>query len=151
MKGKRLRTDEIKAIGVVGAGLMGHGIAQIFVFKGFKVKLFDNDPKVPKSAPAKIRNNLQTLSELHLVESSEVAQALDHLQICTSLAEICTRVELIIEAVSENLDLKKTGTKARRGFYPWTDERIERVIHRRDEALLEVIEVIKGLNRENRQ
>ena len=103
-----MRADEVKAIGVVGAGLMGHGIAQIFVFKGFKVKLFDNDPKVLKSAPAKIRNNLQTLSELHLVESSEVAQALDHLQLCTSLAEMCTGVEFIIEAVSENLDLKRT-------------------------------------------
>ncbi len=102
-----MRADEIKTIGVVGAGLMGHGIAQVFVLKGFKVKLFDNDPKVLESAPAKIRNNLRTLSELHLVKSSGVAQALDHLQLCKSLPEMCNGVELIIEAVSENLDLKR--------------------------------------------
>ena len=74
--GGLLKVEEIKTIGVVGAGLMGHGIAQIFALKGFTVKLFDNDPKVLESAPAKIRNNLQTLSELHLVESSEVAHCL---------------------------------------------------------------------------
>jgi hypothetical protein len=34
------------------------------------------------------------------------------------------------------------------GFYPWTDERIERVSHQRDDALLKIIEVIKGLSRE---
>ncbi len=45
----------------------------------------------------------------------------------------------IIEADGENLDLKRT------------DERIEHVIHQRDEALLKIIEVIKGLNRGNRE
>jgi hypothetical protein len=45
----------------------------------------------------------------------------------------------INEAVSENLYLKRTN------------ERIERVIHQRDETLLKIIEVIKGLNRENRK
>ena len=102
-----MKVEEIKTIGVIGAGLMGHGIAQIFALKGYKVRLFDSDPKVLENAPAKIRNNLQTLLELHLIESSEMVYCLDHLQLCQSLPEMCNGVELIIEAVSENLDLKR--------------------------------------------
>jgi 3-hydroxybutyryl-CoA dehydrogenase len=86
---------------------MGHGIAQVFALKGYKVKLFDNDPKVLESAPEKIRNNLHTLLEMYLVESQEIEDCLNHLQLCHTLTEMCEGVELIIEAVSENVDLKR--------------------------------------------
>jgi 3-hydroxybutyryl-CoA dehydrogenase len=99
--------EEIKTIGVVGAGIMGHGIAQTFALKGFKVNLFDNDSKVLEDVPVRIRRNLQTLLELHLIESSEVESCLSHLHFCRSLSETGDGAELIIEAVSENLDLKR--------------------------------------------
>jgi len=102
-----LRIEEIRTIGVIGAGLMGHGIAQVFALKGYKVKLFDNDPKVLESAPEKIHNNLQTLLEMHLVEPQEIEDCLNHLQLCHTLPEMCEGVELTIEAVSENVDLKR--------------------------------------------
>jgi len=102
-----LKAEEIRNIGVIGAGLMGHGIAQVFALKGYKVKLFDNDSKVLESAPEKIRNNLQTLLEMRLVESRELEDCLNHLLLCHTLTEMCEGVELIIEAVSENLDLKR--------------------------------------------
>jgi 3-hydroxybutyryl-CoA dehydrogenase len=86
---------------------MGHGIAQVFALKGYKVKLFDNDSKVLESAPEKIRNNLQTLLEMRLVESQELEDCLNHLQLCHTLPEMCEGVELTIEAVSENVDLKR--------------------------------------------
>ena len=86
---------------------MGHGIAQVFALKGYKVKLFDNDPKVLQSAPEKIHNNLQTLLEMHLVEPQEIEDCLNHLQLCHTLPEMCEGVELTIEAVSENVDLKR--------------------------------------------
>ena len=102
-----MRIEEIRTIGVIGAGLMGHGIAQVFALKGYKVKLFDNDPKVLESSPEKIHNNLQTLLEMHLVESQEIEDCLNHLQLCHTLPEMCEGVELTIEAVSENVDLKR--------------------------------------------
>ena len=71
-----MKVEEIKSIGVIGAGLMGHGIAQIFALKGYKVRLFDSDPKVLENAPAKIRTNLQTLLDLNLIESSEIVYCL---------------------------------------------------------------------------
>ncbi len=102
-----MREEEIRTIGIVGAGLMGHGIAQVFALKGYKVKLFDNDPKVLQSAPEKIRNNLQTLLELRVAEPQAVEDCLNHLQLCRTLTEMCSGVELVIEAVNENLNLKK--------------------------------------------
>jgi 3-hydroxybutyryl-CoA dehydrogenase len=102
-----LKVEEIRNIGVIGAGLMGHGIAQVFAIKGYKVKLFDNDSGVLKSAPERIGNNLQTLLEMGLVESRELEDCLNRIQLSHTLTEMCEEVELAIEAVSENLDLKR--------------------------------------------
>jgi 3-hydroxybutyryl-CoA dehydrogenase len=102
-----LKVEEIRNIGVIGAGLMGHGIAQVFARKGYKVKLFDNDPGVLRSAPERIRNNLQTLLEMGLVESREIEDCLKYVHLSHTLTEMCDGVELTIEAVSENLALKR--------------------------------------------
>src|SRR5512139_72636 len=107
MRTKKLKAEQIRNIGILGAGLMGHGIAQVFAIKGYKVKLFDKDSGVLKSAPERIRNNLQTLLEMGLVKSREVEDCLNHVRLSHSLTEICEGVELAIEAVSENLDLKR--------------------------------------------
>jgi 3-hydroxyacyl-CoA dehydrogenase len=43
------------------------------------------------------------------------------------------------------------GVKTRRGFYSWTDERIDRIIQQRDKALLRLTDVVKGLAREQKK
>jgi len=105
--GSELRVEEIRNIGVVGAGLMGHGIAQVFALKRYNVKLFDIDSEVLESAPVRIRRNLETLLEMGLVESKEIETCLSHVGLSSSLGELGEGVELVIEAVSENLDLKR--------------------------------------------
>lgn len=102
-----MKAEEIRTIGVIGAGLMGHGIAQVFAIKGYKVNLFDKDSEVLKSAPERIGHNLQTLLEMGLVESREIEDCLNRIRLFHTLTEMCEGVELAIEAVSENLDLKR--------------------------------------------
>ncbi len=101
-----MKAEEIRDIGVIGAGLMGHGIAQVFALKGYKVKLFDNDSKVLEFATETIRNNLKTFLEMGLAESREIEACIGRIQICHALLEMCDGVQLTIEAVCENLGLK---------------------------------------------
>jgi len=102
-----LKAEEIQNIGVIGAGLMGHGIAQVFAIKGYKVNLFDNDPGVLKGAPKRIRNNLQILLKMGLIESQGIEDCLNHVRLSHTLTEMGEGIELAIEAVSENLNLKR--------------------------------------------
>lgn len=102
-----MKVEEIQTIGVIGAGLMGHGIAQVFALKGYKVKLFDNDSGVLQSAPERIRNNLLTLLNMGRVESRQIESCLNHIQLSPTFEDLCAGIELAIEAVSEALDLKR--------------------------------------------
>jgi 3-hydroxybutyryl-CoA dehydrogenase len=100
--------EEIKTVGVLGAGLMGHGIAQEFARKNYQVKIYDTDPKTLDSVPERIRKNLQTFQDMGLVGSGEIEASLRNVQLCRTLPETCAGAELIIEAVSEKLDLKRS-------------------------------------------
>ncbi len=100
--------EEIKTVGVLGAGLMGHGIAQEFARRNYRVRLFDTDAKVLEAAPERIRKNLQTFKEMDLVGTEEIERCLGNLHLCSSLSEMGDGAQLVIEAVSEKLDLKKS-------------------------------------------
>ncbi|MCG8638473.1 MAG: 3-hydroxyacyl-CoA dehydrogenase family protein [Desulfobacterales bacterium] len=102
--------DSIKkgTICVVGAGLMGHGIAQIFAVKGYNVWISDIDEKVLNQALVNIRKNLALFAENDLVSQDEIEPALSRIRISISLEEAASTAEVVIEAVSENLELKQT-------------------------------------------
>ncbi len=102
-----VKLEQIQTIGVIGAGLMGHGIAQVFAIKGYQVKLYDNDSVILKSAPERIRNNLQIFLKMGLVAPSEIEDCLNHIQLSSTFKEMCEGIEVAIEAVSEDLDLKR--------------------------------------------
>lgn len=67
-----MKVEEIKAVGIVGAGLMGHGIAQVFGIKRYGVNLYDKDPGTLERAPEKIHANLQLFLELKVIEKSDL-------------------------------------------------------------------------------
>jgi 3-hydroxybutyryl-CoA dehydrogenase len=99
--------NKIHTVGVVGAGLMGHGIAQSFALYGYNVNMFDTDQKALKTVPERIRNNFKVFIELDLVSPDDVERCLNNITLCDSLAAMCEGVHLVIEAVSEKLDLKQ--------------------------------------------
>jgi 3-hydroxybutyryl-CoA dehydrogenase len=101
-----MKANDIDKIGIIGAGLMGHGIAQIFAMNGYKVNVFDTDIKVLKSVPERIHKNLQVFLELKVVEEKDINQFMNNIHLCDNLFSMCEGTDIIIEAVKENLDLK---------------------------------------------
>ncbi|BEQ14515.1 3-hydroxyacyl-CoA dehydrogenase family protein [Desulfoferula mesophila] len=98
---------DIQNVGVLGAGLMGHGIAQLLAVGGCRVKLFDNDPQVLSDAPRRMRDNLGVFLGLGMITREAIDEALGRVNLASDLAELCEGRDLVIEAVSENLELKR--------------------------------------------
>ncbi len=94
-------------IAVVGAGLMGHGIAQIFAAKGNEVTLTDINPQVLADATRNIRSNLLFLADNGIGASEDVEQILRNIRSTPDLADAVTGARFVVEAVSENLALKQ--------------------------------------------
>jgi 3-hydroxyacyl-CoA dehydrogenase len=103
-----MKVEEIKSVGIVGAGLMGHGIAQVFGIKGYSVNLYDKDPGILESAPGKIRANLQLFLELESIKESDVKLCLNNISPCHRMPDLCKGMDVIIEAVSEKLEVKQS-------------------------------------------
>ena len=94
-------------IAVVGAGLMGQGIAQVFAAKGHEVILFDQDAAVLNSAIAAIRTNLDLLCAHGLGLHEEIERTMDRIKIAGSLKETVGDARFVVEAATENLPLKR--------------------------------------------
>ena len=100
-------TAEFKKIGIVGAGLMGHGIAQLMSLAGCQVNLYDANPKVLGSAPERMAKNFEVFTRLGMVEADKATAAVDGVSLSPDMAALCEGRDFIIEAVSENLELKR--------------------------------------------
>lgn len=98
---------EIKTALVLGAGTMGHGFAQIFAMNGVKVLLVDQAGEFLGKARGWIADNLNYMFELGEIEQGRVESTLSQIQFTTDLEEAAHRSDYVLEAVSENLDLKK--------------------------------------------
>ena len=98
--------EDIRNVGIIGAGLMGHGIAQAFAVNGYRVKIFDDDRKALKSVPDRIRQNLQVFLKLKKVKKSDIDKCISHIDLCEDLASVCDNVDFLIEAIKENLEAK---------------------------------------------
>jgi 3-hydroxybutyryl-CoA dehydrogenase len=94
-----------KSVAVLGAGTMGTGIAQLCAQAGSTVLLFDAFPEALKRAPQRIEKDLAKGVELGKISKEFVADTLKRIQ-TVNLFEECKDADLIIEAVSESLELK---------------------------------------------
>ncbi len=94
-----------ETLGIVGAGAMGRGIAQIAAQAGSTVKLFDMQSDTARAAQAAVFSQWDKLCEKGRLNPEQTAQYKTRLQCVGALAELCTS-ELIVEAVVERLDVK---------------------------------------------
>jgi 3-hydroxybutyryl-CoA dehydrogenase len=102
-----MRLDDIRSIGVLGAGIMGHGIAQTFLMSGFPVRLYDIKESILDNARDHIAKNLELFHEMGLLKKRAIGPALNRLSTTTDLQAAAARSDFIVEAVSENLELKQ--------------------------------------------
>ncbi|MCW3079243.1 3-hydroxybutyryl-CoA dehydrogenase [Segetibacter sp.] len=93
-------------ISVIGAGTMGNGIAHVFAQNGFTVKLVDVSQEQLEKALATIRKNLERQLSKGILTEDAKQKALANLTLSTSVAEGVKDADLIIEAATENVDLK---------------------------------------------
>jgi 3-hydroxybutyryl-CoA dehydrogenase len=102
-----MRASDIKRIAVVGAGLMGHGIALEFAACGYDVRLHDRDGAQLERARAGITDGLRQLGEIDRAPAAGLAAAPDRIVMDTDLKSAVVDTDLVIEAVTEDLDVKR--------------------------------------------
>ena len=94
-------------ITVIGAGTMGHGIAHVSAMIGAHVRIYDALQGAAKGAIERIRKNLQKGVELGKVTAEQRDGAIERISAFESLVPACEGADCVIEAVPENLELKR--------------------------------------------
>ncbi len=96
----------MKNIAVIGAGTMGNGIAHVFAQFGYRVNLIDVSQASLDKAIATIGKNLDRQLAKEAITESEKQNTLSNLTTFTSLIDGVKGVDLVVEAATENIDLK---------------------------------------------
>ncbi|MFB6254795.1 MAG: 3-hydroxyacyl-CoA dehydrogenase family protein, partial [Halobacteriaceae archaeon] len=94
-------------IAVLGAGTMGHGITQVSAMAGHSVRMRDIESSIVDSGLQEIENNLEEGINRDKLTPAEKERTLDRITGTTDLQEAVSDADLVIEAVPEDLDLKK--------------------------------------------
>ncbi len=96
----------MKNVAVIGAGTMGNGIAHTFAQFGYKVSLIDVQQASLDKGMATIAKNLDRQVAKELITESQKADTLANITTFTDIATGVVGVELVVEAATENVDLK---------------------------------------------
>lgn len=97
---------EIKTIAVIGAGIMGRGIAHVAALGGYRTVLEDLIPGALRKAEFDIRANLDKAIELKKLSSADADAAFKRLEYAGSVEEAAREADLVIEAVPEEMESK---------------------------------------------
>ena len=97
---------EVKTIAVIGAGIMGRGIAHVAALGGYRTVLEDLLPNALRNAESEIRSNLDKAVELGKVAAGEADAAFKRLEYAGSVEEAARQADLVIEAVPEEMESK---------------------------------------------
>ena len=97
---------EIKTIAVIGAGIMGRGIAHAAALGGYRTILEDILPASLRKAEGEIRSNLDKAIELGKVAKNDADAAFSRIEYATSVEDAARQADLVIEAVPEEIESK---------------------------------------------
>lgn len=98
----------MKKIAVIGAGTMGNGIAHVFAQKGFQVNLIDTQSVALEKAIQTIHKNLDRQIAKGIIDEAAKANTLSNINCITQLEEGVKEADLVVEAATENSEIKKS-------------------------------------------
>ncbi|MFX1409773.1 MAG: 3-hydroxyacyl-CoA dehydrogenase family protein [Promethearchaeota archaeon] len=99
---------EIIHILVIGAGTMGHAIAQVYAQSGFTVDLVDKNQQALQRARDLINSNLQILKKFKKITQDDISDIIQRIKFSYNLESSASKADLAIEAVNERAEVKKT-------------------------------------------
>ena len=97
---------EVRTVSVIGAGIMGRGIAHVAALGGYRTILEDILPASLRKAESEIRTNLDKAVELGKVQKADADAAFGRIEFAGSVEEAARAADLVIEAVPEELESK---------------------------------------------
>ena len=98
----------MKEIAVIGAGTMGNGIAHVFALNGFEVSIIDISESALEKAMLTISSNLDRMVKKERISEEQKQNALSNLKTSTSLEDAVKSADLVVEAATENEEIKKS-------------------------------------------
>ena len=108
----------MKNIAVIGAGTMGNGIAHVFAQNGYKVNLIDISAEALDKAFKTIEKNLERMLSKEKITTETKEKTLLNLHKITNLKEGVSDADLVVEAATENMDIKLSIFKEMDQFAP---------------------------------
>ena len=108
---------EVTHIGVVGAGAMGAGIGQVFLQTGFKVTIVDVSKEILESATGRIQKGFSKMEQKGKLSRDQINASLSRFEKSTDIGAV-RDCQLVVEAVIEEVDLKKKVFRDLDGLLP---------------------------------
>jgi 3-hydroxybutyryl-CoA dehydrogenase len=97
----------METIAVIGAGMMGPGIAQVFAAHGCSVVIHNRSSEKLGQVHARVQTNLTQMAEYGLVDEAEIPAILDQIVTTSDLSVACKGASVVIETITESLPLKQ--------------------------------------------
>jgi len=103
-----LSEREVTQVAVIGAGTMGHGIAQILAMAGFGVAMTDVSAELMQKGFERIKWSLEKFVEKRTIRKEDMEATLSRIRLAEGHADTVSNIDFAIEAAPEDLNLKKT-------------------------------------------
>jgi len=100
-------SQQIKKVAVIGTGTLGAQIAIQVAYYGYAVKAYDQDPEIFQKTIQKVKGMMKFLGEGPTMPAEEWEKAASKIKLAKDLDEVLKEADLVIEAIPENLELKR--------------------------------------------
>ncbi|MFX1307459.1 MAG: 3-hydroxyacyl-CoA dehydrogenase family protein [Promethearchaeota archaeon] len=133
--------EDVKRVLIVGAGTMGHSIAQIYAQAGYDVDLVDLSNEILTYGIKLIESNLNILAEFNRVKSEEIPNILSRIHPTTDLIAAAENADFVTEVVSEVVEIKKDI------FSKLDDYCSKDVVLASNTSTLDIFRIVKNINK----